>query len=601
MKEVINKFNLINNLISNTLIIDFPDNDEESIRSNEGYIVSESMTLKQSLSEDGRLGGCVASEFNIQLVSNDNRRFSTDLRGKWINVSFEHYYSIPLCPNDTLYPENEQYPGEKYNTETVRLFSGYIDVAERDQSDSSKISITAYDIFAKMNTFKCTQKVVDLFKNEYSYSGENRTGAPLSEYISLCTSQNEIKKLPFTYDDIYSISQADWKIVASMTTSIPMRNKPFERSSEDVTYGDILRWICELLGAYAVIKPNETYGKLKIIAGGSTEVYDSYFECTAEDYETYPYAGVIIPYYYYNEGRVDELTKYYQGETDYLTVCISPSSEMLRSNSVMNVQVEYFRDNDDSNKYLSDIVRLVKSNKRVTSEKYVTVYGDKVLYAAQICISNLDSCTITKIILKDDNNNVILRWDKNNASPSDVNKTAHIIESSSQAVALVNAISDFSFYDMTDNIFAWDEIETSSTGGTTYELGRINQFYNNGHLKHRIPKLHFRPFTATVEGRTWLEVGDYVKINIPDTDCDGCIYDEITGLKMDCDGYLVDETGAYLCSDGTVISRDEDTGEYANKPVLGSVRTKEIRSIVYSRTLTGIQSLTDELETKDTN
>ena len=49
------------------------------------------------------------------------------------------------------------------------------------------------------------------------------------------------------------------------------------------------------------------------------------------------------------------------------------------------------------------------------------------------------------------------------------------------------------------------------------------------------------------------------------------------------------------------IEYDEDTGEYASKPVVGTVRTKDVESIILSRTLTGIQALTDVLEAKDNN
>ena len=345
MKSVNNKDKIINNLVGNTLYIEFPDGDEDTIISNEGYVVAESMELKQSISEDGKFGGCVASEFSIQLMSTENRQFSTDIRGKWINVSINHKYAVPRYPSNELYPSNDLFPGDKHYTENVRLFSGYIDVAERDQSDSTKISITAYDIFAKMNTLKCTQKVVDLFKNKYDYSGTLRKGAPLSAYISLCTSKNPIKKLPFKYDDIYDISSANWEFVASMTTGLPLTNKSYEKSSKDVTYGDILRWICELFGAYAVIKPNDKYGELRIIAKGTRETYESYFSCNAEDYKSYPYSGIIIPYYYYKapsyatteDERIDEMTAFYEGETNYLTVCFAPPSLWLVSNNTIPV------------------------------------------------------------------------------------------------------------------------------------------------------------------------------------------------------------------------------------------------------------------------
>ena len=86
---------------------------------------------------------------------------------------------------------------------------------------------------------------------------------------------------------------------------------------------------------------------------------------------------------------------------------------------------------------------------------------------------------------------------------------------------------------------------------------------------------------------------------MPDADYYGCVYDEKTGQKMDCDGFLVDETGAYIYADGTVIPRNDETGEYASAPINGTVRTNDIKSIILSRTLTGIQALTDVLEASE--
>lgn len=606
MKNVNNKDKIINNLVGNTLCIEFPDGDEEKIESSKGYIVAESMSLKQSISEDGKFGGCVASEFSIQLVSTEDRRFSTDLKGKWINVSIIHEYAIPLYPSNSLYPSNDLYPGERHYTEKVELFSGYIDVAERDQSDSTKISVTAYDIFAKMNTFKATEKVLALFKGEYAYGGAGEEqGAALYEYILLCTNNNPIKKLPFNYSDFYNISLAksDFASINNMIQYIHQRNKPWEKRTSDLTYGNVLRWICELFGAYAVIKPNDQYGELRIIASGSKETYDSYFSCNAEDYETYPYGGIIIPYYYYsydNDGKIvvsTESTMQFEGESNYLSVCFAPPSSWLTDNNKIYVKVKYYTNNDSSTT-LETEGQLVKSNKRITKENYVDDYGDRVLYSKQFFLSS-ETCTITEIIFNDDKGSQAI-WYKNNENISTVSKTAHILNGES-AVTIPDAISDFSYYDMTDNIFAWDEIIERDGGSVTYELDKIKNFYNTGHLKHRIPNCQFRPFTATVEGRTWVEVGDLVRINVPDADYDGCVYDETTGQKIDCDGFLVDETGSYIYADGTVIPYDEDTGEYASNPVSGTVRTKNVESIIFSRTLTGIQALTDVIEAKETS
>lgn len=83
--------------------------------------------------------------------------------------------------------------------------------------------------------------------------------------------------LLFVFDYLDKISGTSYRYVtvAGYIMNRPLYNDPFEEKSKDVTYGDILRWVCELLGAYAVIMPNNNYGELRMIAKGSRETYDS--------------------------------------------------------------------------------------------------------------------------------------------------------------------------------------------------------------------------------------------------------------------------------------------------------------------------------------
>ena len=91
---------IINNLIENTIEIYFADDpDPEATKITQSNIVSESMTLKQSVCDSETLtyGGCIASEFNIELLNTADRSFSSALTGKWISVKITQHYADPAC------------------------------------------------------------------------------------------------------------------------------------------------------------------------------------------------------------------------------------------------------------------------------------------------------------------------------------------------------------------------------------------------------------------------------------------------------------------------------------------------------------------------
>ena len=103
------------NLVRNELVITFPDGDADTIT--EANIASESMQLKQSICDEDKLtfGGCIASEFKINLINSDDRVFTSDLVGKWISVKLTHYYvgNTDVYPATSLYPSSTVYPGRQ--------------------------------------------------------------------------------------------------------------------------------------------------------------------------------------------------------------------------------------------------------------------------------------------------------------------------------------------------------------------------------------------------------------------------------------------------------------------------------------------------------
>jgi hypothetical protein len=237
------------------------------------------------------------------------------------------------------------------------------------------------------------------------------------------------------------------------------------------------------------------------------------------------------------------------------------------------------------------------SNKKITNENYADTYGNKKIYFTQLYLYEPDSYLVSSIAFSSDSGQYS-NWNLNDAEVSTVNQSLYVLNDDNTAILLTNALSDFSVYDLSSNVLAWDEIFENTGGTTMYELGRIKRFYDDDGLAKRLRSKTFTPYKANVEGRSWVEVGDVARIKIPETDYSGNIYDLLSGQLMDCDGYLVDETGAYVYADGTPIQYDEETNEYEHEPISGTVRMREMRSIILSRTLSGIQALTDDLETK---
>ena len=122
------KQQIIDNLIENTLEITFPDGDELKIT--EENVLSESMKLTQSICNDStlRFGGCIASRFEIDLLDSAERKFSTDLTGKWISVALIQKYpsSEFLYPSANLAPSQNLAPGKIIAEKKWYIFSGFI-------------------------------------------------------------------------------------------------------------------------------------------------------------------------------------------------------------------------------------------------------------------------------------------------------------------------------------------------------------------------------------------------------------------------------------------------------------------------------------------
>lgn len=282
------KYNIINNLISNKLEITFPDRNCQTIT--EDNIVSESMTLKQSICDESTLkfGGCIASEFDINIINTSNRIFDNSLVGKWISVKLTQTFNGEmLYPTADLYPSNNLFPGENEESQEFYIFSGIIDSAKVDKSDRNIRNLVAYDVMSKLYEWDGTNRLFDLWKNYPK-------GYKLDNLLRLCFYSNEHMTVNFIdsghFDEV--INQAENTKVGDFLTI----NKAWLENASTISYGQIIKNICEMLGLFGVIRPNSGKGTFRFFALGNNEyypeVYDFYEQFYAEEFESTGYTNI---------------------------------------------------------------------------------------------------------------------------------------------------------------------------------------------------------------------------------------------------------------------------------------------------------------------
>ena len=172
-------------MIENILTISFPDGEYPDIT--EKNIASESMSLTQSICDESKLkfGGCIASEFDIDLVNSDDRIFTTDLVGKWISVKLTQRFPSgeKLLPSAKLFLGTSLLPGETVAAKEYYLFSGIIDSAKLDKNNRNKRHIVAYDALSMLYDIDATNKLFNLWK---TYPN----GYKIGELVVLCLNYN---------------------------------------------------------------------------------------------------------------------------------------------------------------------------------------------------------------------------------------------------------------------------------------------------------------------------------------------------------------------------------------------------------------------------
>lgn len=283
---------IINDLIRNELIITFPDNDAEPIT--EENIAFESMSLKRSICDSEALtfGGCIASEFSIDLINTDSRSFSEGLLiGKWISVKIiQHYNSAEnILPSRNKYPSDSFYPGVTEESEPFNFFSGFIDSAKQDKSDSNIYHVIAYDAFAKLYNEDATE---DLYKK-----WKNGNGCTLESIVRMCLPSY----ISFSVGDNYWFFSNTYTNTTTTTTKqlneYVVYNGDWLSSQPSISKGALLKNACELVAAFGRIVPNESKGDFRIsrIASAVTETYEFNESLFIEEYVSTGYTDYKFP------------------------------------------------------------------------------------------------------------------------------------------------------------------------------------------------------------------------------------------------------------------------------------------------------------------
>lgn len=281
-------------LLYNKIVILFPDNDDEAIT--EENIRSESMRIRQTICDESYLkfGGCIASEFKIDLLRTNDRSFDDSLIGKWISVKITQCFTTDnlLYPSSSLYPSPTLFPG--FQTEEVDryVFSGYIDSAVVSKTDNNVISITAYDILAKLHAEDATNDLYALYKSRMYVSGVLTIGDVLRMVLmkfNLTLRSEAIIRGYYRKSGAKDTRIQDYSIYL---------NSDWMNSGEKISFGQLLRDICEMLGAFGVIVPNSGKGsfEFRTLYSANVEEY-TFFEppLNAETYQCTGYTDFIFP------------------------------------------------------------------------------------------------------------------------------------------------------------------------------------------------------------------------------------------------------------------------------------------------------------------
>lgn len=283
-------------------------------------IIAESMVITRSLCDGNfKLGGCIASSFEIQLIDVPANK----VQGKKITAllyeTFEIYGAQSVIfPSTSIYPSNDLYPGKHFTRERTRyLFAGIVDTAKR-QNDRQIVKITAYDDLYTLGN-----------KNVYTWFYNFALHSPDAKISDLTSSlfSSQLSGLPCNGNP-YGNNGND-KVVLNLSSALVESN--YKGSLLAI---DVLRSICELTGGFGYIDEEGKFLVVDIKNNKShpyTRSISTYESLSFEEYETQAFDGIVLCYgenkrYIYGRASSYEQPSCYYCKDNVIANCCKDST-----------------------------------------------------------------------------------------------------------------------------------------------------------------------------------------------------------------------------------------------------------------------------------
>lgn len=288
-----------------TIYIEFPN--KNMVLSNED-IISESFELKQALEDDRNLTfkGCIASQVKFQAAE-----IAEDLRGELMTVSIQ-----------------------AGNTETIKLFTGYVESQSNLTQEDFVTNIVAYDAFQKISKL-----TIEDFSSRVNLSGYGK-GYWFYFDEGIGSSNYGFRRILKYLDDNYGVLgynensayynnliESTWDTFVEeseeISGSLRIRKNLLAAVNGTQKLIDVMRYLCQSIGVYGYIDGNgllnfkklepfnkATYPGQNTIpandlypAGENTEIIfeqSDYFEAS---YEPYNVEKIVSLLWHYESGR----------------------------------------------------------------------------------------------------------------------------------------------------------------------------------------------------------------------------------------------------------------------------------------------------------
>ena len=249
-------------------------------------IIAESMVITRSLCDGNfKLGGCIASSFEIQLIDVPANK----VQGKKITAKLYETFEIygaqsVIFPSTSTYPSNDLYPGKHFTRERMRyLFTGTVDTAKR-QNDRQIVKITAYDDLYTLGN----KNVYTWFYNFALHSTDDVKISDLS--ASLWSSQ----LIGLQVDGTPYGNNGNDKVTLNLSALLAEKNY-----RGNLLAIDVLKSICELTGVFGYISEEGNFMVVDITNNAlhpNTVVVSKYESLSFEEYETQAFDSIVLCY-----------------------------------------------------------------------------------------------------------------------------------------------------------------------------------------------------------------------------------------------------------------------------------------------------------------